>query len=270
LILLAFSGIVILIPRDERNITMGHFLAEVEIPVSHVKPTDTVSQIVNFAVRDWMDDPDQDRGSENAGSGFKAPLLTRPQMGRWVTSNINKIHRDSVVIPLVAEKDEKETTKKVKFTVSGKLATRLQKTNDWQAQWDLYWLVYAEYGMTLTKVTTIKFPKAKKAVAVTGTAKVVTRYMIVSDDKVVQQDFISQAAARAEAIRLVNSDEKADINHTDVEVRGYLVRDGAGRAIVKISRPEADTAEIELMLTFTEPKANAKVATYQVMFDYHS
>jgi hypothetical protein len=216
-----------------------------------------------------MDDPDEDRGSEYAGDGFKAPVLTPAQLDHWTNRNSDKIHRESVVIPLVAASDEKVTTKRIKFTISGTLATRLQKPNVMGAKWDLFELISKQEGITLTKVETVKFPKAKKAVAVAGTEKVATKYMVVSADKVIKDGFTSQSAARAEAIRLVNSDEGTDANYTEAEVRGYLVREGAGRALVKVARPESETVEVELKLTFTEPKVNAKPIKYVVLFDYH-
>lgn len=254
---------------------MGHHTEVRIIRANRLKENPSCGFVLSAAVEAWSDDPDCDRGSENAGDGYMTELMTPAQTDLYSHVHADKIKRDSVVIPLCAEEDVKTTVKKTKMVVPGNI---LREVQQFGSSFDLTLLAYKLFGPTVTKVKLVKAIKPKKAVAAATEGKTVVKYQIISLNShfgantpvVVSDGLESQAAARAEAILIVNSEEGKDRAYVNLEVRAYLVREDGNPALVTVSRPTPEGSEVEVEVTFSAPKSNAKVASYYVEFNYHN
>jgi hypothetical protein len=215
------------------------------------------------------------QGDYWVGSGFFAPLMSRGSAETYIEAeeNRSKVCNSGVVVPVVSDDNVVITTKKVKVELDGEMIRKLQ-SQAWGSGWELFQMMYAVHGVHLTHAVLGKAPKPRRAVAVATEGNTKTMYsvgyVVRNQFTVVVDGFESQAAARAEAIRLVNSDAPKEVQFTDLEVRAYLTREGNERAIVKVSRPLTETAEVEVLLTFARPVIGAKPAAYVVGFDVHT
>lgn len=252
---------------------MGHHSEVRIIRANRLKENPSFGFVLSAAVDSWYDDPDCDRGDARTGAGSTTELMTPAQTDLYSHVHAVKIKRDSAVIPLCAEEDVKITVKKIKMAVLGNI---LHEVQQFGSSFDFTLLAYKLFGPTVIKVQLVKDIKPKKAVASATEGKTVVKYQIISlnthfganTPEVVSVGFESQAAARAEAIRIVNSEEKKDRAYVNLEVHAYLVREDGNPALVTISRPTPERSEVEV--TFSAPKPKAKIASYYVEFDYHS
>jgi hypothetical protein len=245
---------------------MGHHIETRYLPVEGNEKTST-NALLSEAVSDWYDNDNFGRGNSNEGYGVRTDVMTAFAAHRYIEANHSQVANDSVVIPIISEEDEVITTKKVKMTVS---ASAVKAVQNGYPEYESEQRAVEAYGLNVTSAEIVKVPAIRKAVAAATEGKSLTLYRIISHGNIIAKGFESQASARAEAIRLVNSDAPSEKRYTDLTVGAYVIREGGNDALVTISRPVPTEVEVDVLVKFTTIKPGAKASRYMVAFDYHS
>lgn len=283
---------------------MGHHTAQVTLTLAHAeqaraaaaKPANRnpwgfshqamfESEMVSIAVSIWRNEEAGRWDSENAGGGTLAPNLPQQVISSYLDEHHGDVVTASVIIPIVEDADVLVTTKKVKLPVTAdELASVRSQLAAHQANpyfgsvsgltHQLRDRLVKEHGMHMVDVKVTKIPAPRKPVATTTEGKARTVYRVMGPDRfsrrVVLATKDTQAEARAEAIRIMES----DLRVAKLDVIAEIIRvtdDGTTNGtLLTIERPAADNATIDVELTFHHAKPNAKIDHYAVFFDVHS
>lgn len=225
---------------------------------------------------------------EYYGSSVDGPSIshvkTFPATSSLLATKISYGHEDmgvetAAVIPVVADKDVTVKTYKRKVLVNAEEIAQLRKyhnslrnySNNGRAAYpDAANIVRSKVADEFPNVSSVEitsFPKAKKAAAVATEGASETVYLVMDsyNRQLIPTLFPTQAAARAAGVQLVN-DGKAD----EVSVQAKIVRSTGTPELVRIARPEPETATLNVTVTADTVKPNSAVEYYSVAFYYHS
>lgn len=253
---------------------MGHSTAFVDVKKNLNQVQNAVS-ILNEAVRNWIDNEADRYDDSRAGRAVMTAPMTQVHMNRFLEENqVN----DSVsyVIPQVAPENIVTSSRKVKLTLNSVMLDKVMR-NDLNYNSGFMQLLVKEFGNEINSFKVLKTPAKRKAVAVTteGKMKIVYTVYGVADGQLhrVTEGFDSQAAARAAAIEIANSD---DPKYTcrgrfygAFEVHPSMLRESGEKAVVRVTNPVSESGTVELQIEFKKIKPNAKITHYVAVFDYH-
>ena len=252
---------------------MGHHAETWTIPLTEAR---TAEEALTAAVWRWRDDEDT-APSHGCRSGTirKRQMMTELVATRAEGSEgMNVFDGESLVIPVCSEADSVERIIKRKITVTGAQLASIRGRNSQVT----YNLARAALGPTVVSAKASALPKARKAVAAATEGKAVTRYTVVTVDRVSPEGWrvdggqiighahASQAEARAAALELVNTDAR----YSSLGVRATITRDSGSLDLVRVDRPEADSSEVTLDVTLSTPRAGAAQTAWVVSFDVHT
>ncbi|QNE48595.1 hypothetical protein F1C58_16170 (plasmid) [Glaciihabitans sp. INWT7] len=240
---------------------MGH---NTETSFVAIAQAATPGLAIREAVNHWNDTERNRYEDAREGHSDTHPLMTPAAAERSMNEEPFRVYDGkSVAIPTCADADAVEKTTKHKLTVSAEDLVQFRRGNTWA----LTERLRKDLGHTVISFGIVSLPKARKAVATATEGKATTKYIVsFPGGKTIGTYHDSQSEARAAALATVN----ADPTISALEVTALIVRDSGSRALVSITRPEAETNEITVNVTTSEPKIGAKQAGWLVGFDYHS
>lgn len=236
-------------------------------------------RLANYLVREWGDDPDEDRGDPNTYKVNYVGVVPREMVDHLAEGVITSR------TPIFGIADEKDVAYKnitVEVEVTGAQLRGLRG--------NIYDSVNtvreaAEKLATGKNVVPysakFKLPAPRKFQATATEGKSVTKYDVIAvlgsgaREKRVQKD--SQAEARAAALTIAQKEADwfaENPNHygsrpVSYEVQAVVVREGGNAALVVIARPEPETAKVSVTIKTYTVKPTAKPTAYTVAFDYH-
>ncbi len=178
---------------------------------------------------------------------------------------------NSLVIPVCADEDVITKTAKHTIEITGKALTEF-RANGYIGD-AIREAVEKVVGPSFTEVKVVKTPALRKPAATKAAGKTTTVFDVVNVGSF-RADVLAtrstETEAKAEAIRLMNEDDRIP----EVRIVGRVVRvtdDGtAASTLTVVRRPVPDTVSITVEVTTEKPKAGAKVHHYDVSFDVHS
>lgn len=261
---------------------MGHTDIHRIVKADRLGKRPSSQQIVDMALNDWYDDPDDDRGSANVwGSYTTAPSS---EDHAWMLSSARRAAHharngldEAIITPIPRDSDIVHTKKNITMKVKGALADRLRSTYSYDERNALSAQISADTGKRVVALKITKFPTRKKAKAVATEGKSVTVYDVIGHDPTRQRETRVAAGidtfpnAKAKAVELAGDSSMDDYSQFFVRARiQRVLEDGtSNQDMAVITRPVADEVSITVEVTFETVKASWKVDRYQVVFDIH-
>lgn len=236
-------------------------------------------RLANYLVREWCDDPDEDRGDPNTYKVEYVGVVPSEMVDHLAEGVITSR------TPIFGIADPKDVTYKnitVDVEVTGEQLRGLRGN---------YYESINAVREAAEKLVTgknvipysgkLKLPAPRKFQATATEGKSVTKYDVIAvlsngqREKRSQKD--SQAEARAEALTIAQKEadwltknpNSYGSRPVSYEVQAVVVREGGNAALVVIARPEPETAKVSVTIKTYVVKPTAKPTAYKIAFDYH-
>ncbi len=221
--------------------------------------------IISDAVNDWYHEEASRYDDPRVGGGVRSPLRTDKAAQIYVGQHSDEAFEHSLIIPVAKASDVKTFTRKAKMTVTGEVLSKLHAGN---TGWVIFTQAYKEYGIHLVGVEVLKTPVPRKPVVTSTEGKMVTEYVVKTEGRSLAV-CDSKVEAQKEAVRLMSSPTPRG-GYVTLTVEAVVVREGGTAALAVIKRPVPETAVVDVLLGFSEPKPNSVPDGFLVEFAYHS
>lgn len=236
---------------------MGHSTATVTLLASELTsklPSDIVADAVGYWYENEADRYDSARG----GYPETKPLTGKGAAGSAYHSG--DVHSEkSVIVPFTDEYTEKTAT--VRIEVTADELVQLRKGYLWELREE------GRFGPHVINVEIAQLPKPRAPKAEATEGKAITKYRVTGANfgAKLKPSYPSQAEARAAAVAYM----KENPSCAALSVEAFIVREGGGSALVRITREEPELATVSFKVTTQTPKKGARILGYLVAFDYH-